>query len=268
MLLNHLAAEDYSYNVVYHVRDLIKAALAEAVDQDVLERNVARKTVIPEIAEREKPVLPVEWYARLLAGLETARDRAIFLIACFCASRPSELFGLTWDSYRGNVFVIANTAWRGKLQRKKIKRKNRFGQTNFRLVAIPDAVGWAIEQWRTRCPSAALDALMFPGTGPEVAARSTPPCFPTTGSACVSIRSPKSWASRSTQPFRCCAAAFPPHGTKEAQSTEMQAQLGHSDVRTTLNIYTQTVGPEVIQMVNEVTNRILGLKQNGNEAVH
>ncbi len=98
MLLNQPAAEGYSYNVVYHVRDLIKAALAEGLDQDVLERNVARKTVIPEIAEREKPVLPVEWYARLLAGLETARDRAIFLIACFCALRPSELFGLTWDS--------------------------------------------------------------------------------------------------------------------------------------------------------------------------
>ena len=43
MLLNRLAAEEYSYTVVYHVRDLIKAALAEAVDQEVLERNVARK---------------------------------------------------------------------------------------------------------------------------------------------------------------------------------------------------------------------------------
>ncbi len=33
MLLNRLATEEYSYAVVYHVRDLIKAALAEAVDQ-------------------------------------------------------------------------------------------------------------------------------------------------------------------------------------------------------------------------------------------
>ena len=54
MLLNQLAAAGYSYNVVYYVRDIIKAALAEAVDQDVLERNVARKTVIPEIEGREK----------------------------------------------------------------------------------------------------------------------------------------------------------------------------------------------------------------------
>jgi len=41
MLLNKMANEGYSYWVVYHVRDLIKAGLAEAVDQDVLEKNVS-----------------------------------------------------------------------------------------------------------------------------------------------------------------------------------------------------------------------------------
>jgi hypothetical protein len=62
-----------------------QSGLAEAVDQEVLERNVARETVIPEIEESDKPVLPVEMYAKLLAGLDGIRDRAIFLIACFCA---------------------------------------------------------------------------------------------------------------------------------------------------------------------------------------
>jgi hypothetical protein len=70
--LNRLAAEESSYTVVYHLRDLIKAALAEAVDQEVLERNLARKTVIPEIEESDKPVLPVKMYAKLLADLDAA----------------------------------------------------------------------------------------------------------------------------------------------------------------------------------------------------
>ena len=39
----------------------------------------------------------------------------------------------------------------------------------------------------------------------------------------------------------------------------MQAQLGHSDIRTTLDIYTQITDPEVARMVDQVTNRILGL---------
>jgi integrase len=171
----HLAAEEYSYTVVYHVRDLIKAALAEAVDQEVLERNVARKTVIPEIEESDTPVLPVEMYAKLLAGLDGIRDRAIFLIACFCALRPSELFGLTWGCYTGNVFTIVNTAWRDRLQRKKIKRKNRYGRTNYRLVAIPQAVRKAIDLWRARCPNPDTNALMFP----EMQARARkPPATP------------------------------------------------------------------------------------------
>jgi integrase len=43
----------------------------------------------------------------------------------------------------------------------------------------------------------------------------------------------------------------------------MQAQLGHSGIRTTLDIYTQITDPEVARMVNQVTNRILGLGEEG-----
>lgn len=43
----------------------------------------------------------------------------------------------------------------------------------------------------------------------------------------------------------------------------MQAQLGHSDIRTTLDIYTQISDPEVATMVNQVTNRIFGLGEEG-----
>ncbi len=267
MFLNRLAAEGYSYTVVYHVRDLIKAALAEAVDQDVLEKNVARKTVIPEIEERDKPVLPVEWYGKLLAGLPSARDRAIFLIACFCALRPSELLGLTWGCYREDVFVIANTAWNGRLQRKKIKRKNRFGGTNYRLVAIPEAVRLAIAQWRTTCPKTDPDALMFPGMRAKGQLPIATPAHP------------DNWLRLRLYPiaaklgipfhptFQVLRRSFSTHGTKEAHPTEMQAQLGHNDPRVTLNVYTRTLGPEVIQMVNQVTNRILGLDQETDELV-
>jgi integrase len=67
--------------------------------------------------------------------------------------------------------------------------------------------------------------------------------------------------------FQVLRRSFSTHGTKEAHPTEMQAQLGHSDPRMTLNTYTRTLGPEVIQMVNQVTNRILGLAEKGEEAV-
>ncbi len=259
MLLNRLAAEEYSYTVVYHVRDLIKAALAEAVDQEVLERNVARKTVIPEIEESDKPVLPVEMYAKLLAGLDGIRDRAIFLIACFCALRPSELFGLTWGCYTGNVFTIVNTAWRGRLQRKKIKRKNRYGRTNYRLVAIPQAVRKAIDLWRARCPNPDANALMFPGMQARARKPLATPIHPDNWLRLRLYPVAKRLGMAFHPTFQVLRRSFSTHGKKEAHPTEMQAQLGHSDIRTTLDIYTQITDPEVARMVNQVTNRILGL---------
>jgi integrase len=259
MLLNQLAAAGYSYNVVYHVRDIIKAALAEALDQDVLERNVARKTVVPEIEEREKPVLPVEWYAKLLAGLRTSRDRAIFLIASFCALRPSEIFGLTWGSYQGSTFKVMNTAWRGQFQPKKIKRKNRYGRTNYRWVAIPEAGRRAIDEWGRECGTTGENALMFSAIGARGRKPLDKPMLP------------DNWLRLRLYPvanrlgiafhptFQVLRRSFSAHGKKEAHPTEMQAQLRHSDIRTTLDIYTQITDPEVARMVNQVTNRILGL---------
>jgi integrase len=258
MLFNQLATAGYSYNVVYHVRDIIKSALAEAVDQEVLESNVARKTVISEIEEREKPALPVEWYAKLLPGLRIPRDRAIFLIASFCALRPSEIFGLTWGSYQGSLFKIMNTDWRGQFQAKKIKRKNRYGRSNYRLVAIPEAVRHAIEEWRRECRNTEENTLMFPG----IEARGRKPLD--------KPMHPYNWLRLRFYPlvrqlkipfhptFQVLRRGFSSHGKQEAHPTEMQAQLGHSDIRTTLD-------PEVLKMANQVTNRILALGEDAEQ---
>jgi integrase len=59
--------------------------------------------------------------------------------------------------------------------------------------------------------------------------------------------------------FQVLRRSFSTHGKKEAHPTEMQVQLGHSDIRTTLDIYAQIADPEIARMVNQVTNRILGL---------
>ncbi len=62
--------------------------------------------------------------------------------------------------------------------------------------------------------------------------------------------------------FQVLRRSFSTHGKKEAHPTEMQAQLGHSDIRTTLDIYTRTLDPEVLTMANQVTNRILELGED------
>jgi hypothetical protein len=41
----------------------------------------------------------------------------------------------------------------------------------------------------------------------------------------------------------------------------MHVQLGHSDIRSSLDIYTQIRDPEVARMMKQVTNCILGLAE-------
>jgi hypothetical protein len=130
------------------------------------------------------------------------------------------------------VFTIVNTAWRDQLQRKKIKRKNRYGRTNYRLVAIPQAVRKAIDLWRARCPSPDTNALMFPGVQARARKPLATPIHPRTigcGRACVCTRSRRDPEWHFTLRFKSSGGASLLHGKKEAHPTEMQAQLGHSD---------------------------------------
>ena len=89
------------------------------MDQEVLQRNLARKTVIPEIEESDKPVLPVKMCAKLLADLDGIRDRAIFLIACFCALRLRPDLGMLpqqWLHYRERILDLDGKAGTGSIQ--------------------------------------------------------------------------------------------------------------------------------------------------------
>jgi integrase len=201
--------------------------------------------------------LPVEWYAKLLAGLEASRDRAIFLIASFCALRPSEVFGLTWGSYQGLIFKIMNTAWRGQFQAKKIKRKNRFGRSNYRLVAIPEAIQRSVEEWRRECANTEENTLMFPA-------------IPRGRKPLDKPMHPDNWLRLRLYPVaKALGLSFHPTVQVEAQlfhprqagSTPDRdaGATGHSDIRSTLKIYTQTLDAEVLHMANDMTNRLLQL---------
>ena len=53
--------------------------------------------------------------------------------------------------------------------------------------------------------------------------------------------------------------SFSTHGQEELRQKEMQVVLGHEDSRTTAEIYTQTVDATVMQRVNAVANRLLGI---------
>jgi integrase len=115
----------------------------------------------------------------------------------------------------------------------------------------------AIDLWRVRCPNPDASALIFPGMQARARKPLATPIHPDNCLRLYPVANRLGIAFHPT--FQVLRRSFSTHGKKEAHPTELQAQLGHSDIRTTLDIYTQITDPEVARMVNQVTNRILGL---------
>jgi integrase len=90
--LNTLA-EKFSRSVVVNFRTYVKAILDEALEQDFLGKNPARKLEIPRTREVSKRALSVDEIAELLKHMD-GRDRLIVRMFLVLGLRPGKLFAL------------------------------------------------------------------------------------------------------------------------------------------------------------------------------
>lgn len=90
--LNNLAKK-FSYSVVAKFRVYMKAMLDEALEQDLISKNPARKLAVPETKKTAKPVLSEDEISALIVHLE-GRDRLIIRMFLVLGLRAGELFAL------------------------------------------------------------------------------------------------------------------------------------------------------------------------------
>lgn len=92
---NHLnrLAEKFSRSVVVNFRTYIKAILDEALEQEFIGKNPARKLEVPKTRKPSKRALTVEEIAVLLSHMD-GRDRLIVRIFLVLGLRAGELFAL------------------------------------------------------------------------------------------------------------------------------------------------------------------------------
>jgi integrase len=247
VFLNSLAENGFSFTVVDHSRSMLKAILEEALDADLIGKNPARKLVNPECKESEKHVLPKS-QARLLIESLTLRDRLIAMIAAFCAMRPGEIFGLQWPSWRGQNFHIEGTAWRGTLRPGKAKTKGSKAP-----VAIPDILVPLLEAWRDEHGSEPI-GLMF------ASEKGTP-------------MRPENWLRRRIKPvakaigisvpvnFQVLRRTFATNAQSHGNAKDVQTHLRHTDIATTLGIYTQPIDASVRKLVNDVAEDVMSAQE-------
>lgn len=168
--LNKLA-KTRSRDRVLQIRAYIKAIFAEAVDQDFLPKDPARKVKTPaNLRETDKTVLSWEQLAAALAKLGL-RDRILLKLDMTNALRPSELFAFRWRCHRVEAvsLTIVETIYKGKIRS--------YGKTKGSLTEVPiakdlsdDLVAWrqvSQEQYDKKkkkhgLPPSDEEAFLFP----------------------------------------------------------------------------------------------------------
>ncbi len=250
MLVNDLATKGFSFSIVDKCRIMIGAILEEALDADLIGKNVARKVENPETKAPQKPVLAKADARKLIQALPL-RDRLIAMIAAFCAMRPGEIFGLTRSSYHEDHFQIQGTAWAGTLRPGKAKTKGSLAK-----VVIPDMIKPLLCAWLETLPNVP-DGLLFPSTQPGRPMR------------------PEVWLRRRIKPvalklgiigklnFQIMRRTFATHAQEFGSVKSAQTHLRHSNASTTMNVYQQPVDAAVREMVNGVAESVMGLPVTG-----
>lgn len=145
---------------VLQIKAYMKDIFAEAVEQDFLTKDPARKISPPaHLRETDKTTLTWEHLRDALASL-VLRDRILLELDMTNALRPSELFALRWNCFRyeESRMKVVETVYKGAI-RPWGKNKRSLG-----WVHLPKELAEDLWFWKQECPDAAPDAFIFPDT--------------------------------------------------------------------------------------------------------
>jgi integrase len=155
--INHLADIRCKDRVLQAV-SYLKSILGEAIEQDFLAKDPARKVAAPRnLRDRDNTVLT--WnHLRLGLAAVSVKDRVLLKLEMTGALRPSELFGLRWRSFDGSKVTITETVYKGQL-RPWGKTKKSLGD-----VHLPKGLADDLWLWKQECPDPSPEAFIFPNS--------------------------------------------------------------------------------------------------------
>jgi len=146
--LNGMAGK-YSDSVVRHCRIYLKSILEEAVEQDYIRKNPAKKLIMLHTRVVDKITLTLDQLQAVLTLLDQ-KHSLLLRLGCIEALRPSELLALRWrdfDSDAGTL-TIRWTIYRGVLR--PYTKTTQEGSTELHLltVALPDRLVKELMEYR------------------------------------------------------------------------------------------------------------------------
>lgn len=252
--LNEIAAK-YSKSLVDKVRTWIRAVLEEAVEQEFLTKNPARKLVMPRTRETCKRFLTKPEYHKLLKALD-GRDRLILRLFVFCAFRPGELFALRWRCFQNGCLRVEEAVYRGKLGEPKTKG-------SIAEVVLPQSLADDLREWFEAAGRPEPDAFIFPSLTGK----------PIDGHNYLRrdvLRPAAARAGIKGVTFQCLRRTFATHFHRVGTVKDQQAQMRHTNAQTTMNIYTQAVSDSLRSAMEEFDQEMSAInrRQNSEHSEH
>jgi len=118
--LNRLA-DRYSRSMVFHCDTYLKSICAEAVEQDFLAKDPARKLKRPKTRKPDETRLEWAQYQAVIDAAATLRDKLAIKVGAATAVRPGELFAFRWQSLGRlangrHVLKISETIYKSKIR--------------------------------------------------------------------------------------------------------------------------------------------------------
>src|SRR5271166_5542038 len=155
--LNQLAKTRSKHRVL-QIKSYVRDIFAEAVEQDFLTKDPARKVTVPsQLRDTDRTTLTWEQLRDALLHL-ALRDRVLLELDMTNALRPSELFALRWKcfNYAESKMQVFETAYNGAIRP--------WGKTRKSLgrVQLPKELAEDLWLWKQECPDSSPDAFIFP----------------------------------------------------------------------------------------------------------
>jgi integrase len=237
---------------IQKVHGLLHRAFADAVIEGSLTHNVAGRVTAPKAQRKTRPYLTNEQIEKLLAGCNGQRLEALFMLAVFTGMREGELLALQWDDIDFSVGSLSiKRAWR-----KGADKRFELGPTktpaSARRIALPEIALERLSEHRRRMIRGGHGSTFVfctasgtPIHRSNLLRRELYPLLSHLGLPRITFHDLRHSA----------ASALLALGT---HPKIVQERLGHTDIRTTMNLYSHSIPTIQAQAARVLDDRFGG----------
>jgi len=255
----HLVNKGYAPKTIDHIHDVLSAVLRTAVKWGHLSENPARGLDLPKLKTiRPKWILTTEEAQRLLLALEPMAKTMVGLVL-FTGLRRGELFALRWKSVDepARCLTISEGVYEGHFDSPKTA-------AGIRRIPLSDPALKLLVDWKSQAKRTDAESLVFSTRSGKPISPNNILCrfvFP----VCESLGLPHAtWLT-----FRRTYSSWA--HVKGVPQKVIAELMGHSNVYTTLNVYTQVMDGSLRAAVNKVGEELFSIVQfgeGGSELTH